>query len=87
MIDIAEKIIQQLEGAFDPEEFNDRYEDALRDLIDQKRKGHKITRSRETPKDSNVVDLMDALKKSLGAKGGKTVTARKPSTKKRSARG
>src|SRR6185312_13634195 len=59
MITIARKIIEQKEGDFDPEEFNDRYEDALRDLIEEKKRGHKITRSKEPADVSNVVDLME----------------------------
>ena len=70
MVDIAAKIIEQQEGPFDPEQFTDRYEDALRKLIAEKEKGGKRTVSSEPPKDDNVVDLMDALRKSLGAKGG-----------------
>ena len=42
MIDIAAKIIDQLEGPFDPSQFNDRYEDALRALIKEKEKGHTV---------------------------------------------
>jgi len=69
MISIAEKIIEQQEGAFDPSQFNDRYEDALRALIDEKRagKGRKVTAPE--PDDGKVVDLMAALRQSLGGKG------------------
>ncbi|HET6969515.1 MAG TPA: Ku protein, partial [Phenylobacterium sp.] len=44
MVDIAARIIDQQEGPFDPSKFNDRYEDALRALIAEKEKGHKIAR-------------------------------------------
>ncbi|WGM39747.1 Ku protein [Caulobacter sp. NIBR1757] len=70
MVAIAEKIIEQKEGPFDPSKFNDRYEDALRDLIAEKKKGKGRTVKAEEPEDTNVVDLMAALKKSLEAKGG-----------------
>jgi len=69
MIAIAQKIIEQQEGPFDPSQFVDRYEEALKALIDDKRKGHKPARVDE-PDDTNVVDLMAALRASLGAKGG-----------------
>jgi DNA end-binding protein Ku len=69
MIDIATKIIDQLEGPFDPSQFTDRYEDALRELIREKEKGHKIAKVSE-PKETEVVDLMEALKRSLGQTGG-----------------
>ena len=65
MIDIAEKIIDQLAGPFDPTQFDDRYEEALKALIEEKRKGHKIETVAEA-EDTNVVDLMEALRRSLG---------------------
>ena len=73
MVEIAEKIIDQLEGPFDPTKFNDRYEDALRALIREKEKGGGLNVSVEEPEDTNVVDLMEALRRSLGekSKGGR----------------
>jgi DNA end-binding protein Ku len=68
MISIAEKIIEQQEGPFDPSQFVDRYEEALKDLIAEKQKGHKVKAVAE-PEDTNVVDLMSALRASLEAKG------------------
>lgn len=68
MISIAEKIMGQKEAAFDPERFQDRYENALRKLIKDKQKGHEIVHS-DDPEPTNVVDLMEALRKSL--KGGR----------------
>ena len=68
MISIAEKIIEQQEGPFDPSQFVDRYEEALKALIEDKKKGHKPAKVAE-PEDTNVVDLMSALRASLGAKG------------------
>jgi DNA end-binding protein Ku len=94
MIAIAEKIIEQQEGPFDPSKFVDRYEEALKALIEDKKKGHKPAKVAE-PDDTNVVDLMSALRASLGAKGkapakdepkakaGKT-TAAKPKARKAS---
>jgi len=67
---IAEKIIEQQEGPFDPSQFKDRYEDALRALIKQKEKGGKAKVTVEEPETTNVVDLMEALRKSLGQKPG-----------------
>ena len=69
MIDIAEKIIAQQEGPFDPSQFVDRYEEALKGLIADKQKGHKVAAVAE-PDDTNVVDLMAALRASLGGSGG-----------------
>ncbi|KQZ30004.1 Ku protein [Caulobacter sp. Root1472] len=70
MVAIAEKIIEQQEGPFDPSQFKDRYEDALRALIKQKEKGGKAKVTVEEPDNTNVVDLMEALRKSLGQKPG-----------------
>ncbi len=68
MIAIARKIIEQREGPFDPRQFTDRYEEALEALIADKKKGRKI-RTVAEPEDTNVVDLMAALRASLAAKG------------------
>jgi DNA end-binding protein Ku len=69
MIEIARKIIEQQEGPFEPEGFEDRYEAALRDLIRRKEKGERLVTAQPVEQD-NVIDLMAALKKSLKAKGG-----------------
>lgn len=69
MIAIAEKIIEQRKGPFDPSQFVDRYEKALRVLIADKQKGHKIEKV-EPVEDTNVIDLMAALRASLEGKAG-----------------
>ena len=79
MVEIADKIIAQQEGDFTPADFKDRYEKALRDLIHKKQKGEKIVRAEE-PEDTNVIDLMAALKKSLKGKAA----ASKPKKRKAS---
>ncbi|MDX7953283.1 Ku protein [Lichenihabitans sp. Uapishka_5] len=81
MIAIAEKIIEQREGPFDPGQFVDRYEDALKALIEDKQKGHKPAKVEE-PEASNVIDLMAALRASLG---GKAEPAPKRATKAKAA--
>lgn len=68
MIDIARKIIEQKEGEFEPRKFEDRYENALRDLIRRKEKGEKLVTA-EPVEEDNVIDLMAALKKSLKSGG------------------
>lgn len=78
MIAIAEKIIEQREGPFDPSRFVDRYEQALKTLIADKQKGRKVTEVDEG-ETTNVVDLMAALRASLAAKDkGDNKPARKP---------
>jgi len=77
MVDIAAKIIEQQEGAFDPSQFTDRYEEALRALIKEKEKGHTV-KTPEAPKEAEVIDLMEALKRSLGQPGGRRKSAEPP---------
>ena len=66
MLDLARHIVNQKAGHFEPDKFEDQYETALIDLINQKRAGKPIT-AKERPRGENVVDLMDALRKSIGA--------------------
>jgi DNA end-binding protein Ku len=80
LLDLAATLIDKKSGKFDPKEFHDRYVDALRDLIERKKKakGRKIIEEKEDGKDSrgsNVVDLMAALKKSMEKPGAKTSAA------------
>jgi DNA end-binding protein Ku len=71
MVAIALKIIEQKEGPFDPDTFVDRYEAALKALIAEKEKGEKPVEA-EPPEDTNVVDLMAALRASLRRDGPKS---------------
>ncbi|WFP63712.1 Ku protein [Mesorhizobium sp. WSM4904] len=84
MIDLAEHIIDQKKTKFDPSKFDDRYEDALLELIRAKKAGKKAPKAKAPAKPSNVVNLFDALKKSLNAEGGGK--AGKSSSKARPAR-
>jgi len=72
LLDLAETLISKKAAPFDPSKFHDRYIDALKDLIEQKRKGHTISTQDDEKvpqKGMNVVDLMAALKKSLDRPG------------------
>jgi DNA end-binding protein Ku len=71
MIAIAEQIIKQQIGPFDPSAFRDRYEDALRALIQAKLDGGDGGVAAPAPRSDNVIDLMEALRRSLD-QGGKT---------------
>jgi DNA end-binding protein Ku len=64
MLDLAKHIVNQKAADFDPEKFEDHYEEALTDLINAKRNG-KTFAAKLRPRGENVVDLMDALKKSI----------------------
>jgi DNA end-binding protein Ku len=83
MVDIATRIIGQKEADFDPSGFKDRYDDALKEMIRNKQKGGKGTVEAPEPDDTNVVDLMAALRASLkGSAGGKAAPAKKAPAKK-----
>jgi DNA end-binding protein Ku len=66
MLDLAKHIVNQKAGDFEPEKFEDHYEEALTELINQKRAG-KTTAHKPRPSGANVVDLMEALKQSISA--------------------
>ena len=101
LLDMASMLIERKAGEFDPKEFHNRYVDALHRLIEEKqkkKKGEKIIEDPDAdappPKGSNVIDLMAALKKSLGdekrAKSDKgedekpkKAAAKKPAAKKK----
>ncbi|MDA9436251.1 non-homologous end joining protein Ku [Bradyrhizobium sp. CCBAU 51627] len=80
MLDLARHIVNQKAGRFDPEKFEDHYESALVELINQKRAG-KVIRPKERPKGENVVDLMDALRQSVGGSVAQAATPKKPAKK------
>jgi DNA end-binding protein Ku len=72
-------------GHFEPDRFEDQYETALLDLINQKRAGKPIT-VKARPRGENVVDLMDALRKSIGGGAAAATEAlKKPAKKARKA--
>lgn len=76
MLNLAVHILESKKGTFDPDEFEDRYESALTNLIRAKQAGKPVPKASE-PKPSNVVNLMDALRRSVNAeKGGKSAAPR-----------
>ncbi len=84
MLDLARHIVDQKSGNFEPDKFEDHYETALVDLINQKRAGKPIT-PKERPRGENVVDLMEALRRSVGGARAETSASKKPSKKPRKA--
>jgi DNA end-binding protein Ku len=81
MLDLAIHIVDSKRGEFEPEKFEDHYENALKDLLRKKQKGEKIERPKE-PARTNVVNLMDALRQSVKAEGGKRTSATRAQSKK-----
>lgn len=87
MLELAAHIIDKKSGKFEPDEFEDRYEKALVALVKSKQAGKPPPTQKDAPKPSNVINLMDALKKSISAeKGGKAATATKKTAAKATAR-
>ncbi len=97
LLDLATSLIDKKTGPFHPDEYHDRYIDALKDLIERKRKGKTIEADEEAApaqsRGSNVVDLMAALKRSLEKPGAandagkaKAPAAKKPAARKAPAR-
>jgi DNA end-binding protein Ku len=99
LLDLAEALIDRKTAAFDPQEFHNRYVDALKELIERKRKAKGKTKIIEDKDEggrsaSNVVDLMAALKKSMEGKSGgepakkapAKTAAKKPAAKKPTAK-
>jgi DNA end-binding protein Ku len=84
MLDLARHIVEQKSGSFKPDRFEDQYETALIDLINQKRAGKPIT-PKERPRGENVVDLMDALRKSIGGGAVAPQVPKKPAKKSKKA--
>jgi DNA end-binding protein Ku len=68
MLDLARHIVDQKSGHFDPDKFEDNYETALIDLINQKRAGHPVAKVK-VKTEGNVINLMDALRQSLKGQG------------------
>jgi DNA end-binding protein Ku len=72
MVALAGELIKRKSKPFDPGVFKDRYAAALRELVERKRKGKLVVAEgeRERVPTGKVIDLMEALKKSVGKKGG-----------------
>ena len=77
MLDLAKHIVNQKAGDFEPGKFEDHYEEALTELINAKRQGKAIAH-KPRPRGDNVVDLMDALKKSISATESAPKQKRRP---------
>jgi DNA end-binding protein Ku len=84
MLDLARHIVNQKAGSFEPQKFEDHYETALVELINQKRAGKPI-RPKEKPAATNVVDLMEALKRSVGSASAESSALNKPAKKPKKA--
>jgi DNA end-binding protein Ku len=80
MVAVAKTIIERRAGEFDPEDVHDRYQDALRELVESKAEG-KAPARKQRSEAPQVIDLREALMRSLGEAGGEHKPARKAKAK------
>jgi DNA end-binding protein Ku len=76
MLDLAVHIVESKKGRFEPGKFEDEYENALKELLRKKQKGERIERPKE-PARTNVVNLIDALRRSVGQEKRTPASAKK----------
>ncbi|MDR7156755.1 DNA end-binding protein Ku [Sphingobium xenophagum] len=86
LLDLATTLIDKKTGKFDASDFHDRYVEALKELIEHKKKGKTLNIDNDDdasadPRGNNVVDLMAALKKSIGPASKAKAQAKKPTGK------
>jgi DNA end-binding protein Ku len=92
MLSLAEELIERKVGSFDPKQFKDTYDLSLRELIDAKKEKREPEAIEEPQVGAKVINLMDALKRSVSRKeeakaaSRKSAPARKSAAKKHSAR-
>lgn len=89
MLELARHIIDKMTGKFEPEQFEDRYENALIALIRSKQKGMPI-KAQAAPRQTNVINLMEALRRSVEGTGagtsGRSSSGKKTTPKSRPGR-
>jgi DNA end-binding protein Ku len=87
---MAETLIERISGKFDRDLFEDRYQEALHKLVTAKQKGKKIVFAEEPERESNVVDITEALKASLRGiskgEGARAAPKRRPAARSKSTR-
>ncbi|MEA2760450.1 MAG: end-binding protein Ku [Methylobacteriaceae bacterium] len=82
MLALAEHILETKAGEFEPQNFHDRYEDAVVEMLRRKQAGMPAVTEKAAPAPTNVVSLMDALKKSLAVEDAKAPAAAAGKAKK-----
>jgi len=80
---LAKQLIEQKAGKFDPAKFKDHYENAVRELINRRMKGKRVKVEPEAKKSGEVIDFMEALRRSLGKGGGRKAARAAPARKTR----
>src|SRR5260221_13176094 len=85
MLDLARHIVEQKSGSFEPDKFEDHYESALIELINRKRSGVRLPAKAAPKSGGNVINLMDALKRSLASEKQSAPAAKTKGKKPRNA--
>jgi DNA end-binding protein Ku len=81
MVGLAEDLIDKMSGEFEPDKFEDRYENAMIDLIRSKQEGLPAPKEKAASRPANVVNLMYALRRSVEGETGKGKPAAKAPAK------
>lgn len=83
-LELARRLIEQKSGAFEPEAFKDHYEKAVREMLEAKRKHKDVVAAEPPPRQgAEVIDLMDALRRSVKGGGRKAPTAHQKAVHRR----
>ena len=87
-LEMATMYVEAFNQGFDPDQYHDNYREALQELVHAKISGHEIVQPTETTEETNVVDLMEALRASVAQADSKrkTSSASKPTAKKATAK-
>jgi DNA end-binding protein Ku len=85
-LELARSLVNHLKAPFKPQEFRDEYRENVERLVEQKRKGQKVTEIQQ-PRKAPVIDLMEALKRSLKSSSGSSKEPATPATSKKKASG
>jgi DNA end-binding protein Ku len=83
MLKLAEHILQTKAADFDPSQFVDRYEEAMVEMLKTKQAGLPVSRRQSAPQPQNVVNLMDALRRSIAEEKEKAASATPKKVRKR----
>lgn len=90
MLELAQHIVASKTAEFDPSQFRDRYEEAVVEMLKKKQAGAPLPKNQPSSAPTNVIDLMQALQRSLGqapsARGAKSAPEAKPAAKSATAK-
>jgi DNA end-binding protein Ku len=86
LVELAEELIERKTKKFDPAVFKDAYEEALRELIEAKAQHRKVRAIEEPPQTAKVINLMDALRRSVGTSEAPARKGKRSNGKARSGR-